>query len=209
MRKMASYIKIILSFAILLSLSGAYATWKYALDDVNDVSIESPLDLGEFTFPLFTVTYMIGDIIYLEDHHYDASKDYIVIGAPDGYTNFKQWVNPNGIVVTSIPKNNTNNYTLYATWLNKYTINFIDTNGNLIYSEEFVEGTSKLSKEGQNIVDKWLENENLKTIGSYAREDLEKFFGVKVYLNLWVKVKENWRDDLFNLNNFGYNQKEI
>ena len=51
--------------------------------------------------------------------------------------------------------------------------------------------------------------EALKTIGSYAREDLEKFFGVKVYLNLWVKVKEKWRDDLFNLNNFGYNQKEI
>ena len=51
--------------------------------------------------------------------------------------------------------------------------------------------------------------EALKTIGSYAREDLEKFFDVKVYLNLWVKVKEKWRDDLFNLNNFGYNQKEI
>ena len=51
--------------------------------------------------------------------------------------------------------------------------------------------------------------EALKTIGSYAREDLERFFGVKVYLNLWVKVKEKWRDNLFNLNNFGYNPKEI
>ena len=51
--------------------------------------------------------------------------------------------------------------------------------------------------------------EALKTIGSYAREDLERFFGVKVYLNLWVKVKEKWRDNLFNLNNFGYNSKEI
>lgn len=51
--------------------------------------------------------------------------------------------------------------------------------------------------------------EALKTIGSYAREDLERFFGVKVYINLWVKVKEKWRDNLFNLNNFGYNSKEI
>ena len=51
--------------------------------------------------------------------------------------------------------------------------------------------------------------EALKTIGSYAREDLERFFGVKVYLNLWVKVKEKWRDSLSNLNNFGYNSKEI
>ena len=51
--------------------------------------------------------------------------------------------------------------------------------------------------------------EALKTIGSYAREDLERFFGVKVYLNLWVKVKEKWRDSLSNLNNFGYNPKEL
>lgn len=49
----------------------------------------------------------------------------------------------------------------------------------------------------------------LKKIGSYAREDLEKFFGVKVYLNLWVKVKEKWRDNAFNLNNFGYNPKDF
>jgi len=46
----------------------------------------------------------------------------------------------------------------------------------------------------------------LKTIGSYAREDMEKFFGVKIFLDLWVKVKENWRDSDFLLNNFGYSE---
>lgn len=45
----------------------------------------------------------------------------------------------------------------------------------------------------------------LKKIGTYAREDLEEFFGIKVYLNLWVKVKENWRDNISNINNFGLN----
>jgi GTP-binding protein Era len=49
---------------------------------------------------------------------------------------------------------------------------------------------------------------NLKLIGSYARQDLEKFFGAKVYLNLWVKVKENWRDSVGMVTNFGYNKKE-
>lgn len=49
----------------------------------------------------------------------------------------------------------------------------------------------------------------LKKIGTFAREDMEAFFGVKVYLNLWVKVKENWRDNDFNLNNFGFNPKKI
>ena len=51
--------------------------------------------------------------------------------------------------------------------------------------------------------------QTLKMIGSRAREDLENFFGMKVYLNLWVKVKENWRDSDFNLHNFGYNPKNL
>lgn len=49
--------------------------------------------------------------------------------------------------------------------------------------------------------------DTLKRIGSYAREDMENFFGCKVYLNLWVKVKENWRDSEFSLNNFGFDPK--
>ncbi len=46
--------------------------------------------------------------------------------------------------------------------------------------------------------------ETLKRIGSYAREDLEKMLDAKVYLNLWVKVKENWRDSQRDVLNFGY-----
>lgn len=45
----------------------------------------------------------------------------------------------------------------------------------------------------------------LKKVGSWAREDLEAFFGVQVHLDLWVKVKENWRDNAGLLNNFGFN----
>jgi GTP-binding protein Era len=44
----------------------------------------------------------------------------------------------------------------------------------------------------------------LKLVGTYAREELEKIFGAKVYLNLWVKVKENWRDSAHTVSNFGY-----
>ena len=46
--------------------------------------------------------------------------------------------------------------------------------------------------------------EGLKRIGSYARADLEKMLDCKVYLNLWVKVKENWRDNARAVGNFGY-----
>jgi GTP-binding protein Era len=50
--------------------------------------------------------------------------------------------------------------------------------------------------------------EALKLIGTYAREDLEKMFGTKVYLNLWVKVKENWRESARTVSNFGYRDEE-
>lgn len=48
----------------------------------------------------------------------------------------------------------------------------------------------------------------LKMVGSYAREDLEKLFGKKVYLNLWVKVKENWRESAKTVGNFGYHAED-
>ena len=44
----------------------------------------------------------------------------------------------------------------------------------------------------------------LKKIGSLAREDMEKLFGVKVFLDLWVKVKENWREQNAAIANFGF-----
>ena len=49
--------------------------------------------------------------------------------------------------------------------------------------------------------------EGLKRIGTYARQDIEGLLGAKVYLNLWVKVKENWRDSAVTVANFGYNDQ--
>lgn len=46
--------------------------------------------------------------------------------------------------------------------------------------------------------------EMLKKIGSYARVDLEEMFGCKIHLELWVKVKEGWRDNNFILGDLGY-----
>ena len=44
----------------------------------------------------------------------------------------------------------------------------------------------------------------LKKISSLARADMEKFMGTKVYLETWVKVKENWRDNVNYVRSFGY-----
>lgn len=47
----------------------------------------------------------------------------------------------------------------------------------------------------------------LKRVGSDARRELENLLGTKVFLTLWVKVKEKWRDDDLVLNELGYGKK--
>ena len=44
----------------------------------------------------------------------------------------------------------------------------------------------------------------LKGVGKAARKDIEQLIGGKVYLSLWVKVKENWRDSERTIRNWGY-----
>ena len=46
--------------------------------------------------------------------------------------------------------------------------------------------------------------EKLKAIGSRAREDIERFLDAKVYLELWVKVKEDWRNKEAFMNTIGF-----
>jgi GTP-binding protein Era len=47
----------------------------------------------------------------------------------------------------------------------------------------------------------------LKKVGIQAREDLEKFFGKQIYLEIFVKVVKDWRSNAFHLKRLGYNQK--
>lgn len=47
----------------------------------------------------------------------------------------------------------------------------------------------------------------IKTIGTHAREDIEAMLGTRVFLDLYVRVKENWRESDFSINNFGYREE--
>lgn len=49
----------------------------------------------------------------------------------------------------------------------------------------------------------------LKNIGQRSRQELEKIFGTKIYMELWVKVKENWKDSNNLLNELGFNSNDI
>ncbi len=53
------------------------------------------------------------------------------------------------------------------------------------------------------------QGKKLKGVGKAAREEIQGLLGMKVMLELWVKVKENWRDSDFALSNFGYDSKKI
>lgn len=50
------------------------------------------------------------------------------------------------------------------------------------------------------------QGKKLKGIGKSARLEIEALLGTKVFLELWVKVKENWRDSDIAISNFGYNE---
>ncbi len=49
----------------------------------------------------------------------------------------------------------------------------------------------------------------LKKIGSAARVEIENLLDMKVNLQLWVKVKKDWRDSDFLIKNFGYDKKDL
>ena len=47
--------------------------------------------------------------------------------------------------------------------------------------------------------------EALKKVASNARKNLEKFFNKKIFIEVYIKVKKNWRNDKLSLKRFGYN----
>lgn len=61
-----------------------------------------------------------------------------------------------------------------------------------------------VDRDGQKPILIGKNGEKLKEIGTQARKDMEKLFGGKVYLEVWVKVKSGWADDERALKSLGY-----
>ena len=71
--------------------------------------------------------------------------------------------------------------------------------GAVIYCEHKSHKAIIIGKEGKKI----------KGVGKAAREEIQGLLGMQVMLELWVKVKENWRDSDFALSNFGYDSRKL
>ena len=71
-----------------------------------------------------------------------------------------------------------------------------------------IEATSICEKDSHKGIIIGRQGAMLKKIGTQARKDIEAMLDGRVNLQLWVKVKKDWRDSEFLLKNFGYNQKE-
>lgn len=72
-----------------------------------------------------------------------------------------------------------------------------------------VEATIYCEKESHKGIVIGKQGSMLKKIGSRARTDVERLLGSPIYLQLWVKVKKDWRDSDFLLKNFGYDSRNI
>lgn len=67
-----------------------------------------------------------------------------------------------------------------------------------------IHGLIWVERPGQKNIIIGSKGEALKEVGTQARIEMEKFFGKKVYLQLWVKVKKSWSSDEGALNRLGY-----
>ena len=66
-----------------------------------------------------------------------------------------------------------------------------------------------VEKDGQKAIVIGKGGAMLKEIGQHAREDMEKIFGAKVFLETWVRVKEGWSEDERLLRSLGYDDREL
>ncbi len=68
----------------------------------------------------------------------------------------------------------------------------------------FIKANIYVEREGQKGIIIGKGGEKLKTIGSHARIEIEKLLGTKIFLELWVKVKKDWRSNSHTLRGLGF-----
>ena len=111
---------------------------------------------------IYTVTYLHNNQTFAVEYITDNNSAYNVISQKPTQSgaSFAGWVNVNAVKINQIPAKNTSNYTLTASWDKIYLIIFSDSQGNVLYQEQFTSSSTSLSQQGQATVDKILADLN-------------------------------------------------
>jgi GTP-binding protein Era len=70
-----------------------------------------------------------------------------------------------------------------------------------------IQATINVAKDSQKGIVIGKKGSMLKEIGKRARQDMEKFFATRIYLELFVRVRKDWTQDAGMLREFGYTEK--
>lgn len=173
---------------------------------INKTDTANALQVGD-TIKAYSAAFDFAAVVPMSAKNLDGVD--ILLEEVQKFTHESQWFFPDDMV-TDQPERQIASEIIREKLLR--TLDEEVPHGTAVVIEEFSESKNIISIRAEIYCEKdshkgiivGKHGDMLKTIGTYAREDMEKFFGTKVYLNLWVKVKENWRDSAGAVANFGY-----
>lgn len=178
---------------------------------INKTDIYSPEDIIR-TIDVFSKEYSFASVIPLSGKTGDGVE--IIFKEAEPFLEEAEWFFPSDMI-TDQPER-----AIAGEIIREKLLKLLDKeipHGIAVVIEEFKESQKRIDIRAEIFCEKashkkiviGKEGAMLKKVGSFAREDLEAFFGVHVNIDLWVKVKENWRDNEHLLNSFGFKKDEV
>lgn len=128
----------------------------------NDISAGEIVINYVFKPIIYSVTYLNNNETFAVEYVTNNQEVYNLIAEKPTQSgvSFAGWINVNGVVINSIRAGNTYDYTLTASWDKIFLIIFADTQGHVLYQEQFTSSSTGLSAQGQATVDQILADLN-------------------------------------------------
>lgn len=178
---------------------------------VNKTDIHNPKEIGD-TILEFSNNFKFDSVIPISAKN--GENVSIIFEEIDKYALEGDWYFPEGMITDA-----SESYIISETIREKILLTMNDEvpHGVAVTIESIKEKENLLSVRAEIYCEKashkpmiiGKHGSKIKRIGTLAREDLEKFFGVKVFLDLYVRVKEKWREDELSVRSLGFKLDDI
>jgi len=177
---------------------------------INKTDIFTPADIIR-TIEVFSKEFKFEAVIPLSGKTGDGVE--IIFDEAEPFLEEAEWFFPSDMITDQLER------TIAGEIIREKLLKLLDQeipHGIAVVIEDFKESDKRIDiraeifceKAGHKKIVIGKDGAMLKKVGSFAREDLEAFFGVHVNINLWVKVKENWRDNDYLLHSFGFDRED-